>query len=449
MRIRNPFAVRSPYAELEANRRQRLLIAITRATIAFTAPLIVIVGLMLLIKPSLQVLLALLFSAAIAPISLIARRLAQKGRVELASYLLVVSLLFINGVNSLLIEGLSSIVVPGYILLILVHGMVMGPRQSYIVTALAAVLFLVIQSITNLGLIKPAPTTEVLGVIAISVVSVLAFVMVAILNQLATSDLRSSLDDATYDLVQANQRLEDASEMKSQFTARTSHELRTPLSAIIVFTDLALREAYGPLNAKLKKSLNHVLDSARHLKTLINDILDLSKIEAGELEIFKEPFEVEKLVETVESTLGEVARQKKLDLSIEIASKMPSTVHGDESRIAQILINLTDNAVKFTEKGKVRILIEPVNESKWSMCVSDTGPGIPEENFESIFEAFRQFDPMPSSGKKPGTGLGLAITRHLVEILGGEIRLRSDIGRGSTFEVFLPLKVPELTSVAS
>jgi signal transduction histidine kinase len=280
-------------------------------------------------------------------------------------------------------------------------------------------------------------------------ITVLSFVFVAVLNQFVTRDLKRALDDATYDLVQANRKLEEASKLKSQFTARTSHELRTPLSAIIVFTDLALRKMYGPLTEKLEDSLERVLLSAKRLNTLIEDILDLSKIEAGEIEIYEEAFEVSHLVETVHSTLETAAAEKQLDFTIQLSSSMPETIIGDEKRLSQVLINLTHNAIKFTDTGSVKVSIEELNGPKWKMTVKDTGRGINEEHFESIFDEFRQVKTEGSDTRTKGTGLGLAITRQLVEMMAGNVTLTSTLGKGSSFQVTLPLKTPHENAVSN
>jgi signal transduction histidine kinase len=228
--------------------------------------------------------------------------------------------------------------------------------------------------------------------------------------------------------------------MKSQFTARTSHELRTPLSAIIAFTDLALHDSYGVLGDKLRESLTHVFTSARHLKDVINDLLDLSKIEAGQLDIVDQPFPLARVVSTVESSAAAVAAEKGLRWDLFVDPKMPAMLKGDASRIDQVVVNLAGNAVKFTDKGEVTVRIEPAGSDRWQIRVRDTGAGIPEDQFESIFEAYRQLTNGSANTKTKGTGLGLAITRHLVRLMGGTIRVESTLGKGSTFTVELPLR---------
>jgi signal transduction histidine kinase len=351
--------------------------------------------------------------------------------------------LLIVAVNATLIEGLFPIMVPGFILLIVVAGMLMGPKLSYTITIIAAFTWFIATYLLSSGTLIPSPLPENISQISVTIISVLAFIFVAILSQLATSDLRKALRDATYDLVQVNCQLEEASELKSQFTARTSHELRTPLSAIIALADLASRGTYGPLTEKMENSLELILQSARRLNALIDDILDLSRMEAGELKIVEERFDVHVLRDTVDSTLKENALKKGLGFKFTIPVDMPRYIVGDEKRISQILINLTDNAIKFTEDGSVKVGLRTHGDKEWVISVMDTGRGIPEDKFESIFDEFRQLDNITIDAEKRGTGLGLAITFELVQMMGGRMNLQSEIGQGSLFEVFLPLNVPQ------
>jgi two-component system sensor histidine kinase/response regulator len=218
-----------------------------------------------------------------------------------------------------------------------------------------------------------------------------------------------------------------------------SHDLRTPLTAIGLSTDLTLRELYGPVTGKQQEVLNRVRDSTRRLQALVDDILDISKIEAGQLELVERSFKVSALVDTVRSTLEPEALAKGVHLTFTLAPDMPPHIVGDENRLAQILLNLTDNAVKFTEQGEAGVVIEPLGSDRWRMEVRDTGRGIREADLEIIFEEFRQAE--ATTGETSGTGLGLAISRHLVELMGGEIHVHSRLGKGSTFEVILPLRV--------
>jgi signal transduction histidine kinase len=293
---------------------------------------------------------------------------------------------------------------------------------------------------------------ELSTAITVIVTVLFSFGFIAYLNQASTRDLREALDDATFNLMEVNKQLEEASERKSQFTARTSHELRTPLSAIIVFADLALREAYGPIDEKLRNAQQHIVNSARHLKRVINDLLDLSKIEAGQLEVKNQQFKLKDISNIIESTCRPMADQKGLKWSVFVDPLLPMILTGDAERISQIAVNICGNAVKFTDEGHVEVRIEKEDEESWKIIVSDSGPGIPVDEQEVVFEAFRSMDKGRSKSVTKGTGLGLAIARNLVEMMGGEITLQSQLGVGSTFEVYLPfrpLEVLEDAMVAS
>jgi signal transduction histidine kinase len=420
----------------------RMVIAVCNASILFSIPLIVVLTIMMFpqFSPAMAIVYAL--CVGLIPINLIAKRIAISGFPDIGSYVFILYFLLLLAINSVLMDGISMMLVPGYVLLLVVAGMILPPTRGYIMAGLASVIFLVVTIILTYvepPVSLPLPAIELI----ITFLGVMTFIFVVFINQLTTQDLRKALDNATYDLVEMNKKLELASEMKSQFTARTSHELRTPLSAIIVFSDLALRDAYGPLNEKLRNALEHVSNSARHLKTVINDILDLSKIEAGGLEIFDEPFELMDLVHTVESSCLQIAEENNISSSIRVSPKMPERLSGDIDRLAQILLNLTGNAIKFTEEGEVEVRIEPHGTSKWRMIVRDTGPGIPEDQFATIFKAYRQLDRTASPSKVKGTGLGLAIASSLVQMMGGDIEVESELGVGTTFTVTLPLRLPE------
>ena len=444
MDLRNPFKTQSPYEEIETARRERMVIAVCNAGIISSIPLIVVMTVVMLPRFSTSMALVYALCVGIIPIHYLAREIAKTGRPDSGSYLFVIYFLLLLAINSVILDGIYQMLVPGYILLIVVSGMILPPSRGYVIAVLASFIYLAVSII--LTYVKP-PLKLPLSTIelVITFLGVMTFIFVVFINHFTTRDLRRALDSATYDLVEMNNQLERASEMKTQFTARTSHELRTPLSAIIVFTDLALRDAYGPLNEKLRQALEHVVNSARHLKSVINDILDISKIEAGELEIFDEPFNVQDLVHTLESACKQIADEKNLNCSIWVAPQMPERLIGDDDRLAQVLVNLTGNAIKFTEEGEVDVRIEPYGDSKWRMIVRDTGPGIPEDHFTTIFKAYRQLDRTASPSKIKGTGLGLAIAYSLVQMMGGEIEVESELGVGSTFTVTLPLRQPEIS----
>ncbi|MDQ2941981.1 MAG: ATP-binding protein [Chloroflexota bacterium] len=230
-----------------------------------------------------------------------------------------------------------------------------------------------------------------------------------------------------------NASLARASAAKSRFLASVSHELRTPMNAILGFTDALLAGVDGPLNEEQHASLGWVQRGGRDLLGLINEILDLSKIEAGKLTVDPEPFDPRELVEAVVAQHRSLAVQKGIRFEWHDAGA-PAEVVLDRQRTRQILVNLFGNALKFTVQGEVKVETGGASESEFHVAVRDTGPGIAPEQHEAIFEEFRQ-----AEGASPGTGLGLAISRRLARVMGGEITLESEPGRGSVFHLRLPL----------
>src|SRR5712692_10868936 len=244
----------------------------------------------------------------------------------------------------------------------------------------------------------------------------------------------TQLGAANKELELKNREVERATKLKSQFLASMSHELRTPLNAIIGFSDLLAEKTAGPLTDKQGRFVGHVRDGAHHLLQLINDILDLSKIEAGQLELLRESFSVSETMPEVLSVIRPLAMAKKIQ--IEHVGKSLS-IYADRVRFKQILYNLLSNALKFTpEGGKVRL--ESTSDGNLAcISVSDTGVGIRPEDQQLIFEEFRQAGET-TRGVKEGTGLGLAITKRLVERQGGTVCVKSELGEGSCFSFTLP-----------
>ena len=268
--------------------------------------------------------------------------------------------------------------------------------------------------------------------------------------------LRRELDErirlAAEELEERNRRLEwqsreleRVSRLKSEFLASTSHELRTPINAILGYTSLLREEIYGDLTDKQKSGLDKISVASRHLLDLINDILDLSKIEAGKMLVHLEEVPVRQLASELAQAVEPLAREKGLRLSVEADRNLP-VLFSDPTKIKQILLNLLSNAIKFTADGEVRLTAERAGEDRIRIAVSDTGIGIREEHQEMVFSDFRQLDQSPTR-KHGGTGLGLTITRQLVTLLNGEISVSSTYGEGSTFTVELPVRVePEPTA---
>jgi signal transduction histidine kinase len=249
-----------------------------------------------------------------------------------------------------------------------------------------------------------------------------------------------------FDEIQDKSRqLEEASRHKSQFLANMSHELRTPLNAILGYTELMTDGAYGEPSEKMSAVLKRLESNGRHLLGLINDVLDLSKIEAGQLVLDLSEYSVQDIAQTVRSTLEPLAADKKLAFKVEMASQLPPG-RGDGRRLTQVLINLVGNAIKFTDAGEVAISAE-ANNGSFHVSVRDTGPGISAADQVKLFQEFQQAD-NSITRKKGGTGLGLAISKRIVEMHGGRIWIDSTLGEGSTFSFTVPVRVERQVEAA-
>ena len=241
-------------------------------------------------------------------------------------------------------------------------------------------------------------------------------------------------------LRELNAQLEAANQTKDQFLASMSHELRTPLNAILGFTGTLLMKLPGPLTDEQERQLQIVQWSSRHLLSLINDILDLAKVQSGKRELTFERVPIRDVVRDVTASLASFAKEKNLELSNSVAAGA-EFVTTDRRSLRQILLNLTDNAIKYSEKGSVRIDVHKTGEDAQRaivVSVIDTGIGIKAEDLERLFEAFEQLD-TTSTRRTAGTGLGLYLSRSLAALLGGELSVTSEHGVGSTFTLALPL----------
>ncbi len=250
------------------------------------------------------------------------------------------------------------------------------------------------------------------------------------------------------DLTAATERAQAADRLKSVFLAVMSHELRTPLNSIIGFTGILLQGLAGSLNPEQTKQLGMVQSSARHLLTLINDILDISKIEAGEIKVVHEPFDLRASIGKIAGIVQPLAQQKGLMLNTEVAPEI-DMLTSDRRRVEQVLLNLLNNAVKFTDHGGVTLradVVAPPSGPVVRFQVKDTGSGIKPEDMEKLFKPFQQVNSGLARSHE-GTGLGLAICKRLIILLGGEIGVRSVWGEGSTFEFMLPLLHGDLSAV--
>ncbi|MGH7463307.1 MAG: sensor histidine kinase, partial [Longimicrobiales bacterium] len=265
----------------------------------------------------------------------------------------------------------------------------------------------------------------------------------------ASDELQMRVQSATAELATQNEllrrqaiELEQASRLKSQFLANMSHEFRTPLNAMLGYTHMLLQGIAGDLSPAAKRQLQRIDSNGRHLLTIINEILDITRIEAGKMPIQLSEFSVNDIVPEVMAELDPVIGRSKLAVVPTLEPKAPP-VRSDRQKVKQIVVNLLSNALKFTHQGGIEIAVQhdPV-QGTVAIAVSDTGIGIAPENHERIFEDFRQVDDSPSR-QYGGTGLGLAICRRLATSLGGRIALRSNLGQGSTFTLTIPVEAPQ------
>lgn len=269
-------------------------------------------------------------------------------------------------------------------------------------------------------------------------------VIIALSASIRQRDL-SQIEEQSRNLSKAVEQAEIANKLKDQFLANMSHELRTPLNAIIGFTEVMLMGLAGELNPQIERAAQRIHFNSERLLKLIDDVLDIAKIEAGRVEILRRPFEPAELLESVEMSLRPQATKKALKLVTVLDPNLPKQLFGDAKRLEQILENLVTNAMKFTEQGSVTISLQRQSAEEWAIVVIDTGIGIPPHAQETIFEKFRQIDGT-SRRAYGGTGLGLAIVRELALLMDGNVKVKTSLGSGSTFTVTLPLLVPEGTS---
>ena len=257
--------------------------------------------------------------------------------------------------------------------------------------------------------------------------------------------LAANINRATERLGRLYSELEEVSQHKSAFLANMSHELRTPLNAVLGYAELLVDGIYGELPERPKGVLERIQNNGRHLLALINDVLDLAKIEAGQLTLTIEDYSLSEVVDSVVAATEPLAAAKQLKFVSTVQPGLP-TAHGDARRVSQVLLNLVGNAIKFTDEGEVEIAAGAAN-GHFVVTVRDSGPGIAEADHDRIFGEFQQID-NSNTRKQGGTGLGLAISKRMIEMQGGMISVDSMLGRGSTFRVVLPVQVEAMMEAA-
>jgi signal transduction histidine kinase len=235
--------------------------------------------------------------------------------------------------------------------------------------------------------------------------------------------------------VRAREEAEEANRLKSRFLATMSHELRTPLSSVINFAQIIKREKLGPVTVKQHDFLERIQASSKHVLGLINDVLDMAKIEAGRMELFREPVDLRVVLSEVISTAKVLIGDKDIELQSDIRPDLPP-LNADKTRLRQILLNILSNAIKFTKRGNITVKAW-MDKTDVIISVSDTGIGIKEQDFPSVFAEFQQVEG-DTSRQYEGTGLGMSIAKRLVEMHGGRIWFESEWDKGSTFTCTLP-----------
>ena len=265
-------------------------------------------------------------------------------------------------------------------------------------------------------------------------------VLTARVNQMSQelSRLYENQNQAAMELRKLNEQLTHASQAKSAFLANMSHEVRTPMNAVLGFIEMILHGIYGNVPVELKEPLADIQTNGKQLLHLINDVLDLSKIEAGRMELSPDEYSVYDIVDTVRASLRSLSTENGLEFVVAAQKDIP-LAFGDSKRITQCLMNLTSNALKFTKQGRVEVWAT-VEGDMLVFRVSDTGIGVPADQIENVFEGFQQADPTITR-EFGGTGLGLNITKKFVEMHGGRIWVESELGKGSTFFFSIPLRV--------
>ncbi len=449
-----------------------LLVLIAATTLGAVIPLMTASGTERLVAFSASMVLALLLIGALAVL--------RRGRFTIAVVLVIISLIAIVVVNIVPtgLEGTRAIFT--LLALPVVLAGLLGARRIVLLALVLSVLAVIgvtvleIATPTLVGYSQetydPLPTCATF-VLVISVLALLVSRFGGALQQALTlalnreqelESLRASLEitvaERTADLQIANSQMqatntelqrakavaetartaaEEANQFKTQFLANMSHELRTPLNAIINFTEFLGEARYGPLTERQQNMQQRVIANGEHLLGLINDILDLAKIEAGRMDLFREPIDLTHMLRGVMATASGLTKDKGLDLELELSDELP-TVNIDKTRIRQVLLNLLSNAAKFTEQGSITVRVVPTADGMVQLSVQDSGIGIAKEQQHLVFEEFRQVDG-ELTREHQGTGLGIPISKRLVEMHGGQLWLESEAGIGSTFFFTIPV----------
>ena len=327
---------------------------------------------------------------------------------------------------------------------VVMASVIMRPTTSFLVAGVIALLFMGLSYANEFQF-------NFVGILVYFLIAVVAWLSSSTLEnalgqlRIINTELDAIVDERTKELVLANSKLTEARDTaveanryKTELTARVSHELRTPLGAILGYSEMLRGEHYGQVNKDQKGKLNSIVEMTKNLSSLIGDWLDQAKLESGKLQLNPDWFEVREVLTYVKSITEVLNKEKAIVLSFNVDRAVPTRLYGDSDRIQQILINLTGNAIKYTERGTVVTSVFLGDDNSWVIEVKDTGIGIPEQSLPTIFESFSQVDGSRTR-EHEGFGLGLSIVHHLTDLMGGDIQVESKVGAGSIFRVILPL----------
>jgi len=378
-------------------------------------------------------LIGLTVEGAMLLVSLGLLLLMHRGYIRLASWILALLLWGIISVGTYYYGGLLGSGVGSFFGIVLIAGLLLGASSALLFAGLSVLSTAVMLATEVMGVAPPPPefitpayrwaefSTTVIGV--------------ASLFYLVIRSLEGALGRARRNEREAI----EANNFKTQLIARISHELRTPLGAVLGLTEMLDCAVCGPLSAEQHQVTAKIVRNSHRLNRLVAQLLDQSHFEAGKLKLKTEEFSPRTMIESVVAVLRPAVEGKGLLFSTDIAGALPDTVVGDPGRVEQILYHLLENALKFTKVGSIDVQAYRPSDGRWVMEVTDTGVGIPEEARDYVFAPFRQVDESVTR-EYGGIGLGLATVKQLVTLMGGEIMLESEVGQGSTFRVFLPLK---------